>query len=97
MNPVDRCLNRLFKAASSAPKAPSGEATFALESRVMADWRARMNEEGGDFLLAWFRRAAICACILAVASLAWNYQQLTGNGSDDWSGSETAMRIGVEP
>ncbi|MDB6064456.1 MAG: hypothetical protein JWR26_664 [Pedosphaera sp.] len=97
MNPIDRCLNRLFKAASGAPKAQSGAATFTLETRVMADWRAKLSEEGGDFLLAWFRRAAICACLLAVASLAWNYQQLTNGGSEDWSGSESAMRIGVEP
>jgi hypothetical protein len=97
MNSIDDLLNRLFKAASRAPKAGPEAASFALETRVMADWRASLRGDTGDFLVLWLRRATIGACVLAVASLAWNYQQLTNSGGDELSMAESTMRMGVDP
>ena len=96
MNSNDDPLNRLFKAAARAPQTESGAARFALEARVLGDWR-RTRGENGDVLLLWLRRAAICAAVLALASLAWNYQTLTRPAGDELAVADAAMRTGVEP
>jgi hypothetical protein len=96
MNSNDEQLNRLFKAAAQARPAESGAARFALEARVLADWRGTRGDNGGVLLL-WLRRAAICAGILALASLAWNYQTFTRAGGDELAVADAAMRTGVEP
>ncbi|HZV33043.1 MAG TPA: hypothetical protein VFB72_00585 [Verrucomicrobiae bacterium] len=98
MNNPDGQLNRLLKSAAAAPKAPSGAAAFVLEARVLARWRAsRVNEDEGDFLVAWFRRAAICGCVLAIASLAWVHQESTDFGGGAMAVADSAMQMGVEP
>jgi hypothetical protein len=96
MNSNEDQLNRLFKAAARAPRTEAGEARFALEARVLADWRGTRGENG-DVLLLWLRRAAIFAGVLAVASLAWNYQTFTRSGGDELAVADAAMRTGVEP
>ncbi len=100
MNPLDRQLDRLFKAAAQAPKPAPGAAPFGLETRVMAEWRASSRGESGDFFVTWFRQATIGACLLAVASLAWNYHDLT-NGekgiSDELAIADSSMKEGLNP
>ncbi len=88
-------LNRLLKAAAAAPKAPPGAARFGLEARVMGDWRGAAPVEGGEFLVAWFRRAAICGAMLAVASVAWN--ALPTRQSVELTMADSTMGMGVEP
>ena len=95
MKPVDEKLDRLLKAAAAAPRPLSG-AAFVLEARVLAGWRALQPEEDGQFLVAWFRRAALCGCLLAVASLAWNYHERTNLGGA-FAVADSAMHMGVEP
>jgi hypothetical protein len=96
MNSNDDQLNRLFKSAAAAPRNESGAARFALEARVLADWRGTRGESG-DMLLLWLRRATICAAVLALASLAWNYHDLPSRGGDELAVADAAMRTGVEP
>ena len=96
MNPNDDQLDRLFKAAARARASESRAATFTLEARVLASWRAT-RADGGEVLLTWLRRAAICAGVLALASLAWNYHDLTRAGGDELAVADAAMRTGVEP
>lgn len=95
MNPVDKQLDRLLKAAARAPRPVAG-AVFGLETRVLAHWRAALRNEGGEFLVTWFRRATICAVILAVASVAWNYHDAGGRSSAELV-ADSAMGIGMEP
>lgn len=98
MKPVGDQLDRLLRAASRAPRPGAGAAMFALESRVMAGWRASARADNGETLvLLWCRRAAIFACCLALISLAWNYRDLTGGTGDELAAADSAMRIGVTP
>jgi hypothetical protein len=99
MNPGNDPLDRLLKSAARAPRAETGAARFALEARVLGGWRAMAQTDNSDFLLAWLRRAAICACVLALASLAWNYSGLAGSrtGGDELAVADATMRTGVEP
>jgi hypothetical protein len=98
MNSGNDPLDRLLKSAARAPRAETGAARFALEARVLGGWRAAQTDST-DFLLAWLRRAAICACVVALASLAWNYSVPAGsrNGGDELSVADATMRTGVEP
>ncbi len=100
MKPIDSQLNRLFKAAAQAPKPAPDAPSFALETRVLAAWKSSWRGENGDFFVALFRRAAIGACVLAVASLAWNYHELT-NGekgiSEELAIADSSMQKGLNP
>jgi hypothetical protein len=98
MNSGNDPLDRLLKSAARAPRPETGAARFALEARVLGNWRAAQTDNT-DFLLAWLRRAAICACVLALVSLAWNYGALAGNRArgDELAVADATMRTGVEP
>ena len=100
MKRIDGQLDRLFKAAAQAPKPAREEAGFALETRVMGQWRSSLRVENGDFFVTWFRRATIAACLLAVASLAWNYHGLTTEEkgiSDELAIADSSMQAGLAP
>lgn len=96
MNPIDEKLNRLLKAAAKAPTAGPGEAPLGMATRVLACWRAAAQPDGGDFLVVWFRRAALCACMLTVAGLVWSYRASASPGGADMV-ADAAMSAGVEP
>ena len=95
MKPVDKQLDRLLKAAAAAPKPAPSAAVFALEARVLGNWRASMPDESGEFLVVWFRRAAICGCILAIASVAWTIRGHATLGGG-MAVADSAMRMGVD-
>ncbi len=96
MKPVDEQIDRLLKAASRAPKAAAGDPPFGMETRVLAHWRASLGTDAADFLVIWFRRATICAGILAILSLAWNYHNISEHSSAELV-ADSAMSMGVEP
>jgi hypothetical protein len=99
MNPIHTQLERLLRAAARAPKPGTGAARFTLEARVMGGWRALAPNGNGnaEALLAWLRRMAIGACLLALVSLAWNRHELAGGRGDELAAADSAMRMGVEP
>ena len=92
-------LDRLLKSAASAPAPAIGSAAFGLEARVMGAWRTNMETGVTETFFVWVQRAAICACLLALMSLAWNYSDLAGNhgGGEELTVADAAMSLGVEP
>jgi hypothetical protein len=90
MNSGNDPLDRLLKSAARAPRPETGAARFALEARVLGNWRASAPADNTDFLLA---------CVLALVSLAWNFGVQTGNHArgDELSVADATMRTGVEP
>jgi hypothetical protein len=97
MKPVDNQLNRLLKSAAAVPTPAPGAPEFAVEARVMGAWRGTERADNGEFMLAWFRRAAICGCLLAIATLAWDFQGRTNHGGAELTIADSAMGMGVEP
>ena len=79
MKPIDQSLQRLLNAAAHAPDKLPEAAPLGLETRVLAHWRTGSEEEDVSFLLAFFRRAVFCACLLLALSAAWS---LTRPGHD---------------
>ena len=92
-------LERLLRAAARAPRGAADTTSFAVEARVMAAWRGTRRAGSGDTYLVWLRRATICACVLALMTLAFNYREFTGPGKsgDELAVADAAMRVGVEP
>jgi len=99
MNTENDPLGRLLRSAARAPRPEPAEAPFATEARCLAVWRSAERPDSSDYLVAWLRRAAICACVVAVASLAWNYRVLAGSrtGGGELAVADATMRTGVEP
>jgi len=57
MKPLDRSLQKLLEAAARAPGEASEGPSFALETRVLAQWRSLEVENEFAQLANLFRRA----------------------------------------
>ncbi len=99
MNTENDPLGRLLRSAARVPRPEPAEAPFATEARCLAAWRSAERADNSDYLVAWLRRAAICAGAVALASLALNYRVLasTRTGGDELAVADATMRTGVEP
>ena len=75
MNSLDPRLERLLNSAAQAPRnSPQGPPP-EIALRVLAHWRGLGG--AGDipqFLLPLLRRAALCACLLMIASVVCSYR-----------------------
>jgi len=83
MNPVDRQLDRLLKAAATAPERPSGSPSIAIERRVLSELRTRRGS-AGDWadLVAVFRRGLAFATVVAVAAVVVTLREVPREDSD---------------
>jgi hypothetical protein len=79
MNPLDHSLQRLLRAAGRARNEDPPAAPFYLEIKVLARWRSTANGEESVLLPAVFRRAVVCACLLMVVSIGWNWWGTRGD------------------
>lgn len=70
MKRTDDCLERLFKAASLAPRGLPSEVPFHLEASVLAEWRFCRPVDHAAFVLPLVRRAFVCACAIVLVSAA---------------------------
>jgi hypothetical protein len=86
MNPLDHHLDRLFRAAAQAPRPAPVEVPFAVECRVLAQWRQRPADTDvwNDLLnfLPLLRRGFALACALALLSLAVSFWEMEGADVD---------------
>ena len=71
MNHVDQSLQRLLRAARRAHKNEEQPPPVFLETRLIALWRSRAPEPVS--LLPMFRLAAVCAILVMLSSLGWNW------------------------
>ena len=95
-------LNRLFKAARSAP-APAADAPEGmpahLKARVLAHWRSEGAQETGWLSLAsLFRRALACATLAMLVCLAWSYVGYPDPGVTDFAPDQSDdVAVNYEP
>jgi len=71
MSDLDSQLDKLFKAASRAPRETSCELPYGFETRVLAAWAASPAEEIS--LLAFFQRALLACLAVMALTLAYSY------------------------
>jgi hypothetical protein len=70
MKGLDHSLDRLLRSAARTPGSTPESQAFAVEMKVLANWRAGEVAEDGVFLLDLFRRAVVFAGFVMVLSLA---------------------------
>jgi hypothetical protein len=99
MNSLDRQLESLLQSAARAPRPSPAEPSFALEARVLGYWR-RLPTGAGDvaqILVPLLRRAALCACLLMLLSLAFGYGALRTGENDEVTLANSAVDLTLIP
>ena len=97
MNPLDQQLNRLFKAAAQAPRSLPIEAPFAVESRVLAQWRSGQGADDELFsLLPLFRGGLALACAVALLAVTFSLRE-TGPDMDELIVIESVAELSYLP
>ena len=99
MNPINHQLERLLNSAARAPRPAPGEARFALEAKVLARWRTCPGGVGdlAHMLLPLLRRAALCACVLMLLSIAFSYRTILTGDSDETTLANAALDLTLLP
>jgi len=99
MNPTNRTLARLLKSASRVCRPLPKRAPFAVESRIVAQWRALAAAPGDvmHFLLPSLRRAALCACLLMLISMVFGYRAILNGENDETAIANSALDLSLLP
>ena len=100
MDKHDEAIDRLLRAAASAPGPEATELPFGFDTRVVVLWRA---EKGPDFwqFARMFRRVALSAAMFTVfagGAAFWQFQQNSYLDEPDTSAyaiADTAIEAGA--
>jgi len=95
MNRIDRHLERLFRAAALASQRPLGELSFAVEARVLGQWRAASGPAGRPSLLPLFRTGLAFACVLLLATVALSLREMKQTAADEWTLPNSAVNLAL--
>jgi hypothetical protein len=103
MDKREEAIDRLLRAAASAPAQEAAEIPFGFDTRVVALWRAQRAEKGADFwqFARIFRRVALSAAVFTVfagAAAFWQFQQNSYFDEPDASAyaiADTAIEAGA--
>lgn len=90
-------FNRLFKAAASAPIEALGPPPPALETRVLAYWRAERSALAIEMfaLRRIFRVALSCAYAVMLVAVAVSMLELSSTPVDEWAVPDTAVYLAL--
>ena len=85
MIPAREQFERLLRGAAQVRRPLASGAPFGVESKTIAFWRSLPGGEGDlySFLLPLLRRAALCACLLMLLSIAFSYRALLTSEEED--------------
>ena len=98
MNPIDRKLNRLLRAAAQAPPRPLPSAVpFTTEAHVLARWRAGRSEVESLGAVLLFRRGFAVACALAAVMGLFSLTQGSDTETDFWTLSNATVNLAALP
>ena len=95
MKSISASLDRLLKAAAAAPRPAVGELPFAVENRVLADWRSPLRERELPNLVPLFRRGLAFACVLMVAAMAVGLTQGRPSSAEDWASLDADVNMAL--
>ena len=87
----------LTMAARRAAAEPPAEMPFGFDTRVVAEWRSRREEE--EFL-PWtrlLRGALVCAGLILLLSLALNYQTFREREPGSVAIADSVLRMSMLP
>jgi len=97
MNSINEQLQRLLQAAARAPRHLPDEAPLALQSKVLAHWRCGAADLPHLLVLPMLRRAAFCACLVMLLSLAFSYSAILNPENDEAIMANSAVDLTLLP
>ena len=98
MNRTDQTLQKLLAAAAKAPREPADAAPLGLETRVLANWRARATEDESGSLFAFLRHAVLGASLVLALSAAWTFaHRAAGTAGDEATLLNYAIQVSLNP
>jgi hypothetical protein len=95
MNHLDQSLQRLFKAAARAPR-PAESLSANQEARLLAHCRTHPAEDEIAVFACLFRRAVVCASVLMLLSIAWNYLEREPDMDPPAAASLTGFQVAMD-
>ena len=90
-------LNRLLKAAASAPQEWPADAPYGLEQRILAGWRSLAAHDETSGLLPVFRWAFLCALLAILLSFVFNYRFLSQPTPNEFSIADSVIKLSLLP
>ena len=72
MNHDEQTLRRLLNAASRWSTETPETMPFALEARILAQWRRGAAEDDSALLASLFRNAVVCAGVIMLMTIGWS-------------------------
>lgn len=83
MNSMNRNLDRLLRAAATAPAPETAALPFAVEARVLARWRRGGTVDEWLGLRPVLRRGLACACVLTLAVVALSLREMRHTAAEE--------------
>jgi hypothetical protein len=95
MNSIDKCLDRLLRAAAAAPQDQPGELPFTIEARVLGRWRSSRAQGQSPWLLPWLRIGLACACLVMLAAFVLSLQHLNRSSEEEWTMPSAVVNLAL--
>jgi hypothetical protein len=96
MNPMDKTLDRLLRAAARAEPVPRGEPLpSGWEERILAEWRQAGKEPDWTEVLQILRRGLVLTCVIMTASLLFSLVRLSRDAVDEWTYARVSVYIAL--
>ena len=93
----DHQLRRLLKAAASPPPRVSGAVPFALETRVLGQWRSSPAAGPSEFPAGLFRWGVTAAGLVMLVSIALNYRAIETEPPGELAIADYAITMNLTP
>lgn len=90
-------LQRLFRAAATAPRESPAAPAPALENRALSSWRAAAGEDDLVVLASLFRGAVACAACVMVLSIGWGWVNSRAENSGETALANYALNVQLPP
>jgi hypothetical protein len=96
MNPVDKTLDRLLRAAAQAPPAPQDEVLpMDWENRVLSEWKRTPKDSDWTESLRVLRQGLVLASLIMLTSLLFSLTQLSGDSGDEWAYARISVSMAL--
>ena len=97
MKQIHESLQKLLAAARRTPQADPGPLPQALETRVLARWRSGPVRDEAVPLAVLFRQALVCAGLVMLLSIGWNYLESRGEAAGTLAVAHYEMTVEMLP
>jgi hypothetical protein len=88
---------RLVAMARQAPAVPPAEMPFGFDTRVIAGWRAQVDDGESSLWVPLLRGALVCSVLIVALTVAMNYQTLKEREPTSLAIADSAIQLTMLP